>query len=632
MPNGQPPIKIFLEKHSSQSVDMLAKTHPYNPLWAQLGDLYGAIGSPVRLSRTVVVGRRQELVQRLLYILTYFIRCSELLETHMLDSAEDEAIVMPGSLITTSLRKGEVEESDYVLVTVHKPSGDYLSQGAQGRQTEAEDSSYRSDNSLQSSTYMDAEVEHGAGITPKEEDEDEEDEEDSSESQGSRSSVLQTGGHGTIPVIRTAGAAEPAELHRESSSPLSMDARLETVLRVGSASPREQVCVPDTETKSDLKLHIPSVPTTLASSPSPPPTTERKNSGTEAGTDAGMGNQATKVLSPRPLGIPLEKKPPDKNMAATVPVPVITGNTMTGPMALTLTEEDEPATKVTFLIGDSMSPDSDTECRRRKVEEEFKKHKKHLKDKLHPQVLLHQQQQHHHQHFQPQQLQRAADSKTSNASASEDQTKQTKAAPALQRVSSKMPQWSPNCIEDFDEYFSLENPVETRTIDDVAKRQEASTTDSIHKDLLDPSGVPRPGDVESHSFQGGTRSQGLGLCLGSGRGQVGSSRKGDTLLDVQRRCRCGSTDSSDACCCRGCSVEQNKGLLLPVLVPQDGGSNSKEDQKRKAAPVNDWEIPRNESSTARWVTVRARRRRTGRRRCWFPSLGRSWWRTTRSQV
>ncbi len=37
MPNGQPPIKIFLEKHSSPSVDMLAKTHPYNPLWAQLG-------------------------------------------------------------------------------------------------------------------------------------------------------------------------------------------------------------------------------------------------------------------------------------------------------------------------------------------------------------------------------------------------------------------------------------------------------------------------------------------------------------------------------------------------------------------------------------------------------------------
>lgn len=120
MPNGQPPIKIFLEKHSSQSVDMLAKTHPYNPLWAQLGDLYGAIGSPVRSSRTVVVGKRQDLVQRLLYFLTYFIRCSELQETHLLESGEDEAIVMPGTVITTMLQKGEVEETDYVLITMHK--------------------------------------------------------------------------------------------------------------------------------------------------------------------------------------------------------------------------------------------------------------------------------------------------------------------------------------------------------------------------------------------------------------------------------------------------------------------------------------------------------------------------------
>uniref|UniRef100_A0A8C3S4Z0 Folliculin interacting protein 1 n=1 Tax=Chelydra serpentina TaxID=8475 RepID=A0A8C3S4Z0_CHESE len=115
MPNGQPPIKIFLEKHSSQSVDMLAKTHPYNPLWAQLGDLYGAIGSPVRLAKTVVVGKRQDLVQRLLYFLTYFIRCSELQETHLLENGEDEAIVMPGTVITTTLEKGEVEESEYVF-------------------------------------------------------------------------------------------------------------------------------------------------------------------------------------------------------------------------------------------------------------------------------------------------------------------------------------------------------------------------------------------------------------------------------------------------------------------------------------------------------------------------------------
>ncbi|KAK1882964.1 Folliculin-interacting protein 1 [Dissostichus eleginoides] len=496
MPNGQPPIKIFLEKHSSKSVDMLAKTHPYNPLWAQLGDLYGAIGSPVRLSRTVVVGRRQELVQRLLYILTYFIRCSELLETHMLDSAEDEAIVIPGSLITTSLRRGEVEESDYVLVTVHKPSGDYF------------------------------------------------------DSQGSRSSVLQTGDSA---VFRIAESADPGGLLRESSSPPGVpEARLETVLRVGSASPREEVCVLDTETKGDLRLIVPSTPTaSLASSPSPVPT-EQKTPGSEAGTDAGVGTQPPRVLVSLPLEIPLEKKLPDKNTpAAAVPVP---GSTASGPMSLILTEEDEPATKVTFLIGDSMSPESDTESRRRKVEEDMKKYKKHLKDKpLHQQLMLMQQKQH-------------------------------------QRVSSKMPKWTPNCVDDFDEYFSVDNPVETRTIEDVAKRPTASSTDSMHKDLLDPSGVPQPGDIGGHS------SPGIGLCLGSGRAEVGSSRKGDILLSVQRRCRCGSTDSSDTCCCRSCSVEQDKGLLLSVPLPQDESSKSTEDQKNKAMPANDWEIPRNESS------------------------------------
>ncbi|XP_068591114.1 folliculin-interacting protein 1 isoform X2 [Cebidichthys violaceus] len=560
MPNGQPPIKIFLEKHSSKSVDMLAKTHPYNPLWAQLGDLYGSIGSPVRLSRTVVVGRRQELVQRLLYVLTYFIRCSELLETHMLDSAEDEAIVLPGSLITTSLRKGEVEESDYVLVTVHKPSGDYLSHG---RQAEAEDGSYPSDNSLQSSTYTDTEVECGAEDTPKEEDEEEEDEEeeeeeeDSSESQGSGSSVLQTGlCQGNNPVVRTAEAAEPGETRRESSSPLATEARLETVLRVGSASPREQVCALDAETKGDPKLAGQSVPTTLSPSSSPAPVTAE---GTSCRAEAGT--------APRTLGIPLEKKPPDKNPTGAVPVP----------MALTLTEEEEPATKVTFLIGDSMSPESDTESRRRKVEEVYKKHvKQQQQQALHHGQLhhgqLHHGQLHHGQlHQQQPQQQRGADSTAGNTGASEDQTKQTKAAPALQRVSSK---WTATCVDDFDEYFSQENPVETRTIDDVAKRLEASATDRTHEALLDPSGP--------------ARGQGLAVRLGPGGGDVGSGRKGDASSDVQRRCRCGSADSSDK------GPPSLSSASAPV--PRDGTDDGKGDQKCKAAPLNDWEIPRNESS------------------------------------
>ncbi|NXD30487.1 FNIP2 protein, partial [Spelaeornis formosus] len=120
MPVDHPPIKAFSEKRTSQSVNMLAKSHPYNPLWAQLGDLYGAIGSPVRLTRTVIVGKRKELVQRLLYVLTYFIRCSELQENHLTwsEMAGVGEQVLNGSKITTALEKGEVEESDYVVVTV----------------------------------------------------------------------------------------------------------------------------------------------------------------------------------------------------------------------------------------------------------------------------------------------------------------------------------------------------------------------------------------------------------------------------------------------------------------------------------------------------------------------------------
>ncbi|CAH2300607.1 Hypothetical predicted protein [Pelobates cultripes] len=121
MPNNHPPIKSFSEKHTSQSVDLLAKSHPYNPLWAQLGDLYGAIGSPVRMTRTVVVGKRKDLVQRILYVLTYFIRCSELQESNLVQSTSpDQGEQMDnGSKITTSLEKGEVEESEYVVVTVN---------------------------------------------------------------------------------------------------------------------------------------------------------------------------------------------------------------------------------------------------------------------------------------------------------------------------------------------------------------------------------------------------------------------------------------------------------------------------------------------------------------------------------
>ncbi|KAB1281958.1 Folliculin-interacting protein 2, partial [Camelus dromedarius] len=120
MPVDHPPIRAFSEKRTSQLVNTLAKTHPYNPLWAQLGDLYGAIGSPVRLTRTVVVGKQKDLVQRILYVLTYFLRCSELQENQLTwGGPPGEADqVLNGCSITTALERGQVEESEYVVVTV----------------------------------------------------------------------------------------------------------------------------------------------------------------------------------------------------------------------------------------------------------------------------------------------------------------------------------------------------------------------------------------------------------------------------------------------------------------------------------------------------------------------------------
>ncbi|KAI7875535.1 folliculin-interacting protein middle domain-containing protein [Mucor mucedo] len=52
----------------------------YDPLWAQLSDLYGFIGTPSRITRTIVVGLRPSVVKRILYILSYFIRCNEVYE------------------------------------------------------------------------------------------------------------------------------------------------------------------------------------------------------------------------------------------------------------------------------------------------------------------------------------------------------------------------------------------------------------------------------------------------------------------------------------------------------------------------------------------------------------------------
>lgn len=81
MPSGTGVAKpSYLDKHTTNSLDVLAKCHPYNPLWAQLCDMYGAVSAPRKLTRTIIVGQNANLVVELLYLLTYFLRCSDIRE------------------------------------------------------------------------------------------------------------------------------------------------------------------------------------------------------------------------------------------------------------------------------------------------------------------------------------------------------------------------------------------------------------------------------------------------------------------------------------------------------------------------------------------------------------------------
>ncbi|XP_066517441.1 folliculin-interacting protein 2 isoform X2 [Hoplias malabaricus] len=111
MPSSHLSVKLVCQKHASHTV-----SQPYNPLWAQLGDLYGALGSPVKVCRTVVVGRRRELVQRVLYVLSYFIRCSDLQEnTQPAGQVDSPANPCPDQPVNLTLFSKRASEKPLIL-------------------------------------------------------------------------------------------------------------------------------------------------------------------------------------------------------------------------------------------------------------------------------------------------------------------------------------------------------------------------------------------------------------------------------------------------------------------------------------------------------------------------------------
>nr|XP_042139939.1 folliculin-interacting protein 1 isoform X3 [Peromyscus maniculatus bairdii] len=468
MPNGQPPIKIFLEKHSSQSVGMLAKTHPYNPLWAQLGDLYGAIGSPVRLARTVVVGKRQDLVQRLLYFLTYFIRCSELQETHLLESGEDEAIVMPGTVITTTLEKGEIEESEYVLITMHRNKSSLLFKESEETRTPNCNCKYCSHPLLGQSTENVSQ--------PERED-------------------IQDNSKELLGIADECQKISPPDCQEENAVDIKqyrdklrtcLDTKLETVVCTGSA-PADKCVLSETGLE---------------------PTEESWQSKELLDSDNHTGT------SMRSTGIVVEKKPPDKTMPSAFSCEVT-------------------QTKVTFLIGDSMSPDSDTELRSQAVVDQINRH-----------------------HSKPLKEDRGVTDKHQESKITKDQSAESGAQNMVSGESCKLPCWNhsdPESMSLFDEYFN-DDSIETRTIDDVPVK--TSTDNKEYCCMLE---FPK-------------------------RLYTKNNKQKSEL------CKCIETVHQDSC--NACFPQQDQRDSLSILVPH----GDKESSEKKNAVGTEWDIPRNESS------------------------------------
>lgn len=50
--------------------------YPYNAQLAQYIEISGSVGGVTRLARIVIIGNDIKLITHLLYVLTYFVRCS----------------------------------------------------------------------------------------------------------------------------------------------------------------------------------------------------------------------------------------------------------------------------------------------------------------------------------------------------------------------------------------------------------------------------------------------------------------------------------------------------------------------------------------------------------------------------
>uniref|UniRef100_A0A182NMI0 UDENN FNIP1/2-type domain-containing protein n=1 Tax=Anopheles dirus TaxID=7168 RepID=A0A182NMI0_9DIPT len=89
--DSSPGSKLDLIRREKMRMNEITANHPYSVLWAQLGDLYGAVGYPTKLSKTIICGSSQlsNMLDKILNVLSYFIRCSEIKRTVYVESFDE---------------------------------------------------------------------------------------------------------------------------------------------------------------------------------------------------------------------------------------------------------------------------------------------------------------------------------------------------------------------------------------------------------------------------------------------------------------------------------------------------------------------------------------------------------------
>ncbi|XP_049297417.1 folliculin-interacting protein 2 isoform X1 [Anopheles funestus] len=121
--------KLDLIRREKTRMNEITANHPYSVLWAQLGDLYGAVGFPMKLSKTIICGSSQlsNMLDKILNVLSYFIRCSEIKRTVYVESFDEAnvrtAFVSQRANINNAVHVEDVPPADTKVNVAEQPIG-----------------------------------------------------------------------------------------------------------------------------------------------------------------------------------------------------------------------------------------------------------------------------------------------------------------------------------------------------------------------------------------------------------------------------------------------------------------------------------------------------------------------------